>query len=165
MLWEGDGCPTTNPSTGRTEIQETASVVLFVQRGGCSFADKVASLISITSQVEAVVIIDLPESLELVAPGFGDRKDINLPVVMVRWSTAQNIFPGKLVLENREKHGGLNPGDDTSENPLLLGSVTLVSATLDELRGRRTCQCSVEAPEEMAEWHFMHREGCVQPQW
>ena len=189
---------------GSGDENEPSSVIVFVRRGGCSFADKVLTILAATTgsdsavqpvQCAAIVIVDSPQPARsddaslntapppLTAPGFGDVPGIHVPVVMVahadvamfNWNPYEvETNVDGLVHAHFESFDAsstdvhrANPNHSDEEvaevtikgSPRLIGEVVLVSATLDSLRGRGQCQCSVEAPLEMAEWHLMHREG------
>ena len=114
----------------------------------------------------------------LTAPGFGVATGIQVPVVMVTHADAADLLPDQSsvevasdgVVDATVSHDSTTGADSASAlgakvgvvkegGRPLTGEVVLVSATLDSLRGRGQCQCSIEAPTEMAEWHLMHREG------
>lgn len=207
VAWPNDGCPgslaagwaSTTASLRSTfekvsTDESKASVIVFVLRGGCSFADKVLTILNAVSHAAAarprivcaaVAIVDVPSPVQLggvavaasavAVPGLGDVKGIHVPVVMVAHADAAQLFPGQFIgATTMGAAGGAAASIDPTNFPQtafetagtvvndggqLTGAVVLVSATLDSLRGRGHCQCSVEAPLEMAEWHLMHREG------
>lgn len=212
VAWPNGGCPG-SPATAawaaataalsssfEKELSDEgeASVIVFVLRGECSFADKVLTILNVASHdatarpmlIAAVVIVDVPPparlggvavAAPLAAPGLGDVHGIHVPVVMVAHADAEQLFPGQFhgptstgpavvgaavgptvaVAPANAPHTASEASSTTvvNEGGHLTGAVVLVSATLDSLRGRGQCQCSVEAPLEMAEWHLMHREG------
>jgi len=161
-LWDGNACPSGNGSESSARRTDSGFVVV-VRRGGCSFSDKVVTILAAVAAV-AVVIVDHDGS-ELMAPGLGDTRGIRIPVVMVPFHVGSELFPASFTgvgaIDTRAGVGAI----DTRASAVpsfagsRFGSVALVSATLNELRGRGACQCSVESPGPMAEWHVMHREG------
>jgi hypothetical protein len=63
-----------------------------------------------------------------------------------------------LPFEQHEQHAVFTIAPTTPPPPNTKHSFQ-VSSTLNDLRGSGACQCSVESPTAMEEWHFMHREG------
>ena len=122
---------------------------------------------------------DVPFALPQ-APGLGDTRGVQVPVVMVASEVGRRLFGGaahggdtaharasgakrRADDEPLDGAGGLLFAGESAASQSggrLAGRVELVSATLDSLRGRGRCQCQVESPDTMREWHFMHREGC-----
>lgn len=66
----------------------------------------------------------------------------------------QSLLP----FEQHEQHAVFTIAPTTPPPPNTKHSFQ-VSSTLNDLRGSGACQCSVESPKAMEEWHFMHREG------
>ena len=163
-LWDGDACPSGDGGESGARRTDSGFVVV-VRRGGCSFSDKVVTILAAVAAV-AVVIVDHDGS-ELMAPGLGDTRGIRIPVVMVPFHVGSDLFPEAFTGAGAADARGSAASSFAAASSSLaaatpgrpVGSVALVSATLDELRGRGACQCSVEAPGPLAEWHVMHREG------
>jgi len=226
------------------ESGEVQGPIVFVRRGGCSFAEKVLNILHVgaagllaggdtvvatereSAPISTVVIIDTPPAGDQVAnaataataasatsaasaevlrgdflprpapfgaslassdvpfalpqaPGLGDTRGVQVPVVMVASEVGRRLFGGaahggdttharasgakrRADDEPLDDAGGLLFAGESAASQSggrLAGRVELVSATLDSLRGRGRCQCQVESPDTMREWHFMHREG------
>lgn len=195
FLWENNACSPAHVLNTKnvTETSTRAAlddVIAFVLRGGCSFAAKVQNILASTGvddafphrRVAAVAIVDYQGSLGLEAPGLGEARGVDVPVVLVPYATAARLFPEALTgemsasgfpattaaaasdtaaaLGDRPPLAVSSSAAGSSADPISLdGSVILISATLDSLRGRGTCQCAVEAPTAMRDFHVMHREG------
>lgn len=174
VSWKNDACSTNDDEklfslmliNGETEInvvndiskpneENQLPIIVFVDRGKCSFADKIHSILSSIKhrqfKVVAIVLVDLPSSEELLPPGLGEAHNIHVPVVMIAHQSALEIFTQ---IKNNDDDVIIDDVSDVME-----GNVILVSASIDSLRGKLSCQCAVESPEVMHEFHFMHREG------
>ena len=174
VLWAGNGCSSggdggaalPSRNTQQNASEDKSGVVVFVARGGCPFSEKVLSIVA-ADGVVAVVIVDLPRSEELQAPGLGDARGVGAPVVMVAYETGARLFPERFppLPSTQTLNTAPSELDKTSQqrfpSPALSGQVVLISATMESLRGTGRCQCAVESPEAMAEFHIIHREGCV----
>mmetsp|Transcript_4655 Transcript_4655/g.5988 ORF Transcript_4655/g.5988 Transcript_4655/m.5988 type:complete len:618 (-) Transcript_4655:63-1916(-) len=190
IQWYNDACSNDNYDDMIKSIQslienendnQFQNIIMFVHRGGCSFSDKVLSILSsVTSinnqdfikklSVVAIVLIDTPSSTTLLPPGLGEAKGIHIPVVMIAHESFIKIEKSLRLMNNeiKKQSDAVGEEEDIKKKNIRLkkhqsnhyeGSVLLVSASLESLRGKGSCQCAVESPDVMESFHFFHREG------